>query len=510
MARHEDLFGDVKIPRFELLNSSLSRDGWRNVPPVLEREHFSSMLGLRVIGLSRDRETLFNLESSYASAECGAFVQLPYSLNITPTDVQRLTKQSKFNFSEMARAGLMPGKSFEGHGQQYSRKFLLDTDRTVDLNRLKAFLGVGSWTALSNDTNGTPRQIVIGSLYAQEVGRGHVINIAKCGVSEVRVESAVFCPDTADGDECHVQRMRLSRIDTRPPYLTHFDSPAFVERLSRYVFEDSNGPDGLASAMDLFLYRGKSSARVMWSGTDSRFVDLSRVPPSVVSSRLSIYINTYIQLLLSVNDNAAFTPNTLFRNATTPISDLDLFVQRPPTIMLGTDDAFHRFYNAARDRILTEVVSGLPFVPAAATATATKRWPVFVCDFAWLCMLLLASAVLFATGAVSLALQLRAVLAPDMLRYAASMTFANPYFRVQTPTLGGNTGDDSGGGNGGGGCGGGSKLSTALDGMERAKLLRRVRVRIADVNGSGDVGVVAFVAADDVETRELERHRLYA
>jgi hypothetical protein len=218
---------------------------------------------------------------------------------------------------------------------------------------------------------------------------------------------------------------------------------------------------------------------------------------------LSIYINTFIQMLHSWNENTTFMQNPLLRNATTPISDLDQFMQRPPTAMLGTDDAFHRFYNAARDRIVTEVDSGLPFVPAAATATATKRWPVFVCSFAWLSMLLLASAALFATGAVSLALQLRAVLAPDMLRYASSMSFGNPYFRARTLTL--TLGDNAGGGEGGNRI-----FSSTLDGIERAKLLRRVRVRIADVNGSGDVGAVAFVAADDIETRELERHRLYA
>jgi hypothetical protein len=333
----------------------------------------------------------------------------------------------------------------------------------------------------------------------------------------MRVESAVFCPGKpgrpgmADGDECRVKRMRVSRMDTRPPYLTHFDSPEFVQTIASFLSKESSVPDGFASGIELFLYRGQSSASVMWSKDDrkSQSVDLSRVPPTVLSSRLSILINTYIQLLLSVNDDTAFTPDALFRNATTPVSDLDLFVRRPPTAALSTEDAFYSFYNASHNRIVIDMASGLPFVPAAATATATLRRPVFVCSFAWLSMLLLASAALFATGAVSLALQLRAVLAPDVLRYASSMTFGNPHFRAQTLTLGGNAGGDSSG-DGGGDRSNGSGLSTALDGIERAKLLRHVRVRIADVNGSGDVGAVAFVAADNIDTRELERHRLYA
>ncbi len=508
MARLEDLVGDIKIPRFELLNSTLSTDGWKTVPPVLEREHFSSMLGLRVVGIPLDRETRFSLESSYASAECGAFVKLPYSLNLTLTDVERLTNLSKFNFTATARAGLMPGSSKQGEFPQDLRKIVLDADGTIDPNRLKAFLGVGpSQATLTNKTTAAFRQLVIASLYAQEIGRRHDINIATCRISEMRVESAIFCPNRADGDECRVERMRLSRIDTRPSYLTHFDSPVFARNIASYLSEASSSPDGLASSIERFLYRGQSSARVSWhpSYKHTKSVDLSRIPPHVLSSRLSILINTYIQVLLSANDDTASTPDMLFRNATAPVSDLDLFVHRPQSAALSTDDAFQRFYSAALERILVDVVPGLPFIPAATTATATKRWPVFVCNFAWLSVLLLASATLFATGAASLALQLRAVLAPDMLRYAASMTFANPYFRVQTPTRGGDAGGDSSSG----GHGGGS-LGTALDGMERAKLLRRVRVRIADVNGSGDVGAVAFVAADDIETRELERHRLYA
>ncbi len=45
--------------------------------------------------------------------------------------------------------------------------------------------------------------------------------------------------------------------------------------------------------------------------------------------------------------------------------------------------------------------------------------------------------------------------------------------------------------------------------MARTWLLHDVRVCVGDVNGSGDVGEVAFVAVDDVPTRKLERQRLY-
>jgi hypothetical protein len=253
MARHEDIFGDVKIPRFELLNSSLSSDGWKSVPPVLEHEHFSSLLGLRVVSLPRDRETRFSLESSYASAECGAFVKLPYSLNITLTDVHRLTEQSKFNLTETVRAGLMPGQRIPGHPAKH-RRFLLDSDGTVYLTWLKAFLGMAlPLTTLTDKTTAALRQLVLGSLYSEEADRRHFINIATCSVSEMRVDSAVFRPSKADSNECRVERMRLSRTDIRQPHLTHFENPDFAWNMTSRFLDDSSGEVGWPSSLELFL-----------------------------------------------------------------------------------------------------------------------------------------------------------------------------------------------------------------------------------------------------------------
>jgi hypothetical protein len=80
-----------------------------------------------------------------------------------------------------------------------------------------------------------------------------------------------------------------------------------------------------------------------------------------------------------------------------------------------------------------------------------------------------------------------------MLRYAASMAFENLCSRVHTKMLGGKTGsDNSSSCSSGDGVSNGSGLSTALDGNDRAKQWHHVRVRIADVNGSGEVGAAAF------------------
>lgn len=74
-----------------------------------------------------------------------------------------------------------------------------------------------------------------------------------------------------------------------------------------------------------------------------------------------------------------------------------------------------------------------------------------------------------------------------MLGFVASMTYDNPY--VVLPEGG-----------------------ATLDAMERARLLRDLRVRIGDVRIEEDVGHVAFAAVDemgDTSVGPLERRRKY-
>jgi hypothetical protein len=227
--------------------------------------------------------------------------------------------------------------------------------------------------------------------------------------------------------------------------------------------------------------------------TSGLAVDMALVPPRVFSRRLGILINTLYQQLISFNDDTPFADHTLFRNISVPATDIAMFAAAPPPLQPppgsanATRDAdFVRRYNATQRSVHDALVAGLAFVPVAATATTTTRTRVFVCEWAWLGVLLLASTTLFLAGAAALVLPLRSTLAPDMLRYVASMTYTNRHF--PTPAGG-----------------------SALDGMARARLLRDVPVRIGVVaSGDGDgagVGEVAFAATSHVEVCALRSRR---
>jgi hypothetical protein len=280
--------------------------------------------------------------------------------------------------------------------------------------------------------------------------------------------------------------MRLSISDNRPQYATLFDDPWLAARFSRFLPQSGANEHDLSLTPTERFLNGTSYTDRFVGPTDkntSNSVDLSKVPTQIFNRRFSLLLNTFYQALTSSNDDTLLANHDLYNNATSPAEDIRMFARLPKPFSSATEA--QQYHDAVAGRIQSAVAAGLPFIPAKTTATVTERTAVFVCKFEWLGVLLLASAALFLMGAVSLWLQLRSTLAPDMLRYVASMTYANPHFL--TPPGG-----------------------TSLSGMERAKLLRDVRVRIGDIKGDCDVGEVAFVAVDDVETRELQRQRLYA
>jgi hypothetical protein len=60
----EDPWRNVKIPRFESLNSSADEDGWKAVPTGVAADDYSSLLGIPVASRQRLGDMAFSLEST--------------------------------------------------------------------------------------------------------------------------------------------------------------------------------------------------------------------------------------------------------------------------------------------------------------------------------------------------------------------------------------------------------------------------------------------------------------
>jgi hypothetical protein len=176
----------------------------------------------------------------------------------------------------------------------------------------------------------------------------------------------------------------------------------------------------------------------------------------------------------------------LYGNATRPPFDFLTFLNA--TEMQRVSDT-EKTYRRLNTNVWAALRNGLPFVNFATNGNAIEHYEVFVCRFRWLALLLVASGTLTLLGAASIVLTVRATLAPDMLRYVASMAYANTNFTAP-------------------------RGASALDAMDRARLLRDVRVRIGDIaagdnDNDGDIGEVAFVTADERTVRPLDSRRLY-
>ncbi len=271
------------------------------------------MLGLRVIGLPLNKELRFNLESSHISTECSSFVQLPYSLNFTRVDVERLSRRFSFNFSATAAAGLMPSTIIHRDYPNNIRTFFLDTNLRPSPDRWKAYLGWGPLPTAEADPQavGQPRRLVFGSIKALDNGRRHAISLTNCSVLELCVESAVYCPGHGASRRggCRVEQMRRSLIDMRPPTVTLFDHPVLVASIPPSLATASNGAVDLAPGAEHFLQWGNYHQRLLYMpdknlSSLSNDVDVTLVRPRIFSRHLSILLNTFYQCIISMNDDS--------------------------------------------------------------------------------------------------------------------------------------------------------------------------------------------------------------
>jgi hypothetical protein len=166
MARHEDINGNLKIPRFEALNSTEGDGGWKEVPFVLAPEDFSALDGLRIEGLPRDQEAHFTVESSYVTASCQRLIQLPYSLLRTKDEIHKLSRAIDFDLTSVASRYQMPADPVNYNDK---RTFFLSTDDQSTHMRLRAYLGLESQSPRESNRQTAPsRRLVFGSLYVVE------------------------------------------------------------------------------------------------------------------------------------------------------------------------------------------------------------------------------------------------------------------------------------------------------------------------------------------------------
>lgn len=487
-----DIWGNVKIPSLEALNmTSSDPDGWVTVPSNIDTpETYASLVGIPIAGLPTNAASNFSLEYNYLTVKCGAFDQQPYP-GTHGTDDPTATNYTKMNdmipgviWYNKSESDLQPFDPLKGRAS-----FLLDTPRKMAVvevmgrrndptlnGRLDGFYGNYNRSQLSPDESETPRTLTFASVYAiTNDGTEQGLNIVNCSLFQHHVEAFVQC----SGDQCATAKLRKSRTDNRPTALTGFEyfstTEYFVKEFPTAIkFNEGSSPTerfmANTSAFPFLQKAGNSMAQAI-------YVNLSIVPSEVLSKRLSLVLNTYYQLSTQssgyfgglTSNLSAYGPDTL------PVTDMNVYL---PANLSATD---HTYFDWAPT--FYQRVNGLesPFMGATTTADLTRTAQIFVCNFAWFTLLVVASTIILLTGTVAVVLK-RKTLGPEMFGFVSSLTYENPWVKIP-----------SGG--------------TMLDGMERARLLKDLVVCIGDVRGKEDVGHIAVAAG--VPLRKLERGRLY-
>ena len=120
-----------------------------------------------------------------------------------------------------------------------------------------------------------------------------------------------------------------------------------------------------------------------------------------------------------------------------------------------------------------------------ATGQLISPQTIFVCNQAWLTILLISSLAMMFCGIASIVFSIHRR-GPDILDHFYSFTGDNPYVTAKVPLGGSN-----------------------MHGMDRTRYLKDVRVKLGDVALEADVGHIAVGTLDTQNIATLRRGRLY-
>ncbi|KAJ8108973.1 hypothetical protein OPT61_g7800 [Boeremia exigua] len=460
----EDAWGNVKVPFIHSLNSS-----WTTIPiNISNPEDYRALVGIPVIGRPKNRDGSFNLETSHLTVECEPF---------------QSTVAKKENYTELQK--LVPGQIWKNMSEQnspWSQKgvtggktstFFLQTDLPLSQGvdgRFDAFAGYVNTS--SNAQTYSKRKITYASAFGFNSGTT-IMNIANCSLGQIHIETTIDCAM----DKCTAIRQRQSQTDTRNENVTPFDH-VLVADLVLTAFPKTFGWSRGSNPTEQFLFNATAFQFVSptsLQGSDAAgWVNLALLSADTFSKRLSLLLNTYYQLTLAPNAYLGNLPqnnHSIYGPDTEPVGDIDVYL--PSNITTKNTTFLDWYYILQAATYNAEAY----FIAATTNSTVSETQAIFVCNFAWLGVLLAAAVAILVTGIASLVLKWK-TLGPEMFGFVASMTYENNYVKIP---------------NGG----------TMLNGMERARLLKDLEFCVGDVKGDNDVGHIAFAAG--VPLRKLER-----
>jgi len=454
-----DLWGNVKIPYHSSIpksSAAVENDGWVTIPDTV-KPIYSALFGIPLSGIPVGNTTLA-IESSYMELNCTEQTFLNSNRSTPAGGAVSEDELDSANNVRIISTLISPEGPFLS-----SKNITFGTPWAIGYqgSDVAAFDGKSTvaWTYPKSCPDCLDENLTVKTdsgilLYQEFDGLENATNVF-CTPSQVYIESSIICERTNHTQTCKVIAQRPSRLPHYPESVTYLSFREIVLGISAML--PNLSPQADNNPGQQYLY-DPTSANGIITGPSSNFgttqspLALKEVALAEFGNRLGQILNTFIYA--SMWNSTAYTIGASFEG----------IVNTP----LGGNAAS---FTSASPREIYEMIQNQT---AAFTVPAVleKQIRIYRVSYPWAAVFIFAtSAMLFsACGGVYFS---RNTVVPDYLGYVSSLAKESQYVRM--PYGGAN-----------------------LDGMDRARLMKDLRVRLGNVDeGRGQVGRLAFARMEE-------------
>jgi hypothetical protein len=360
-----DIWGNVKIPILQDLNASLAdANGW--IPVPTSNVSFTSLIGTPIAGISPEGNSRFPITTSYFYATCG-----------NPVLYSNKNDEVTWPEQNVSTCGINTPPTLLGGNRKSSNGTILGT---CSLGSLMD----NTW----NESESSSSQLRL-VLFQNQAFSG--ISAFNCSIEYITAESVVECA----GLNCSVTSIRAATSST-PSWISPLENcttaqnfyDQFAAACQPFQTSYLNAP--VSSPLEVYLmYNGVYNG----AGTDyipQLSVDLASLSAADLSDRFTRVLNSFW--------TASFAPS----------------------YVPGAMSSFN-LSSLAGNPSLTRAYPGIQ-----GSTPVVKSTLIYVCNYAWLVLLLFASGgfALMAVGATILKFR---VAVPDVFAYTSSVLRAPPH-----------------------------------------------------------------------------------
>lgn len=445
-----DLWGNPKIP---MLSSDATPDstGWVQIAQSSSAPLYSSLFGIPLSGIGIGNTTV-SVESSYVTLTC---------------DTKNTTSQSP-TIAQPIRTDLIsadgPYLSFENVSSTapwaigYSGQDIAADDGNGTLPYIYA---QSCPDCLPSDY--MDRSFDSGKFLYEEFDNVNNITFVYCTPSQVYVESQILCVKTSNSQVCEVVAQRPSQLPHMSTNVTYLSFKQVVLGIT-HLLANATPQLGFANPIQSYIYDPTSEIGII-SGTSSILVantpkanqqssPLAQLPLQDFGDRFGQIINSFVHG--SMWNATPYIAGAPFRGLTA-------------NLVGGNNASFVPAGTADLTAMIQNQTAAFT-VPA----TLSNYMQSYQCSFAWVTVFLVCTLAMLASAIVGVVFS-RKTAVPDYLGYVSSLAKESQYVRLP-----------DGGAN--------------LDGMDRARLMKDLKVRLGNVSpveGGGDVGRLALARMED-------------